>query len=113
VCKDKKGKSKYHAGCDCPPGWAGSHCEMAENALKQFKKRGHHSPFMIFMVFLIASMAGIIGLFVQHGMVGNRPRRRGRRQRYPAETEMNIRSIEFTQAPVEDDDDDEDEDEPF
>jgi hypothetical protein len=23
VCKDKKVKSKYHAGCDCPPGWAG------------------------------------------------------------------------------------------
>lgn len=23
VCKDKKGKSKYHAGCECPPGWAG------------------------------------------------------------------------------------------
>jgi hypothetical protein len=114
VCKDKKGKSKYHAGCECPEGWTGNHCEIAENALTEFKNQGgHHSPFMIFIVFFIASMAGMVGLLVQHGMHGSgRRSRRGRRSRYPAEQEMNISSIEFTQAPVEDEDDDDD-DQPF
>jgi hypothetical protein len=109
VCKDKKGKSKYHAGCDCPEGWAGHHCEIAENALTEFHKRGHHhSPFMVFIAFMIASMAGCVGIFVYHGSYQGRRRSRGRgrRGRYPAEQDFNVGSIEFTQAPVEDNDDD-------
>jgi hypothetical protein len=110
VCKDKKGTSKYHAGCDCPEGWAGHHCEIPENALTEFRKQGHHhSPFMVFIVFLIACMAGIIGLCVQHGFHDSRRSfGRGRRGRgYPAEQDFNVGSIEFTQAPIEDNDDDE------
>jgi hypothetical protein len=125
VCKDQKGKSKYHAGCDCPGGWTGQHCEVPEYALTAYQKRGHHSTFMIFLVFLMVASAGIVGFFVYYGNDDDRRRGRGRGRRgrydgFAAEPEMNISAIEFTPVVnnddvpvVVEDDDDSDDDNPL
>jgi hypothetical protein len=106
VCKDKKGKSKYHAGCKCPEGWGGHHCEIPQNALTEFEQRGDHSIVMVFVLLLIFAMVGVVGFFVYHGSQGGRRRRgTGKRGRYPAEQEMNISSIEFSPVGYADDDD--------
>jgi hypothetical protein len=80
---------------------------VPEDALGEFMARSDHNPIMIFIIILIVCLLGIAGFFVYHGsenVVRRRGTKRGRsRYSYPAEQEMNIRSIEFTQiAPTED-----------
>jgi len=126
-CKPPE-KGKHHAGCICPQGWSGDHCEVPDNIKRTSgstslptlprppprqapPKDSHLKRFVTFVfafAFLFVMLSGVL-LLIQHGRSGyrhTRVRRRNRRRK-----ERRVRFQDQEGGGEEDDEEDEDEDE--
>lgn len=88
VCREEvdDGKNHHHAGCDCPKGYTGNHCEHSLEVKKHPAKtvefrtssRSWLRTFFMFLIFSVGFMMCGLAFMIHHG---NRGRQTNRQQR--------------------------------